>query len=455
MSIENVALTPSSAIPLSAPPLSRKKLLGFGLGSLGTGIFSTTPGVLLLYFLTDTLGVPAALAGLAVFLPKAWDVIADPVMGFISDRTRSRYGRRRPYLLAGAIGMAITYVFLFTVPVFASPLTSFWYVMILFALSATAYTVFAIPYVSMPAEMSADSGERTRIMAYRMSFAMAGAIVGSAGAPGLVHAFGGGRHGYSGMSIVVGGICAVAMLSAFLATRNVRLNESVVVEGGIGLQLAHALRNRHFRALALAYIMQIIGIGTLIAAAPYYASRILHDGEGLVGKMLLIMMGVATLSVSLWNLLAQRYGKKLSYYLAIVLLTASTGGMWWLSPGTPIGWLYGLLALIGLGFGAQQVLPFAMLTDVIHADPSGAGREGVTTGFWVAGEKFGLALGPLLAAIILQAGAFHEGLPAAAAQPPSALIAIRVAFSLVPAALLLTSVWLLTRYRLPTEGERH
>ncbi len=429
--------------------------MGFGLGSLGTGIFSTTPGVLLLYFLTDTLGVPAALAGLAVFLPKAWDVIADPIMGFISDRTRSRYGRRRPYLLAGAVGMAITYVFLFTVPVFASPINSFWYVMILFALSATAYTVFAIPYVSMPAEMSADSNERTRVLAYRMSFAMAGAIIGSAGAPALVHEFGGGRHGYAAMSIVVGLVCAAAMLSAFLATRHVRLSDSIVVEGGMGQQLVHTLRNRHFRALALVYIVQIVGIGTLIAAAPYYASRILHDGEELVGKMLLIMMGVATLSISLWNSLALRYGKKLSYYLAIVLLAASTAGMWFLSPTTPVGCLYALLAITGLGFGAQQVLPFAMLTDVIHADRTGAGREGVTTGFWVAGEKFGLALGPLLAGIILQAGGFHEGLSAAAAQPQSAIMAIRAAFSLVPAALLLTSVWLLTRYRLPSGGEGH
>jgi GPH family glycoside/pentoside/hexuronide:cation symporter len=442
-------------IPPSPSPLSGKRLLGFGLGSLGTGIFSTTPGVLLLYFLTDTLGVPAALAGLAVFLPKAWDVIADPIMGFISDRTRSRYGRRRPYLLAGAIGMAITYVFLFTVPVFASPITSFWYVMVLFALSATAYTVFAIPYVSMPAEMSADCNERTRILAYRMSFAMAGAIIGSAGAPGLVQAFGGGRHGYSGMSIVVGVVCAAAMLSAFIATRHVRLTESIVAKGGIGQHLAHTLRNRHFRALALVYIVQIVGIGALIAAAPYYASRILHDGEGLVSKMLLIMMGVATLSISLWNSLALRYGKKPSYYLAIALLAASTGGLWFLSPTTPVGYLYALLAVTGLGFGAQQVLPFAMLTDVIHADPTGAGREGVTTGFWVAGEKFGLALGPLLAGLILQAGGFREGLASAAVQPQSALMAIRVAFSLVPAALLLASIWLLTRYRLPTEGQNH
>lgn len=452
MNVEVLAPLGPAVEPSSPLPLSRKRLLGFGLGSLGTGIFSTTPGVLLLYFLTDTLGVPAGLAGLAVFLPKAWDVIADPMMGFISDHTRSRYGRRRPYLLAGAIGMAVTYVFLFTVPVFASPITSFWYVMILFALSATAYTVFAIPYVSMPAEMSADSNERTRIMAYRMSFAMAGAIVGAAVAPGLVQVFGGGRRGYSGMSIVVGIFCAAAMLSAFVATRRVRLTESTAAPGSIVQHLAQTLRNKHFRALALVYVVQIIGIGTLIAAAPYYASRILHEGEGLVGKMLLIMMGVATLSIFMWNSVARRYGKKLSYYSAIALLVSATVALWLLSPTAPMGYLYALMAVTGLGFGAQQVLPFAMLTDVIHADPAGAGREGVTTGFWVAGEKLGLALGPLLAGLVLQAGGFREGLAVAAAQPQAALVAIRLAFSLIPAALLLASAALLQRYRLEQEG---
>jgi len=171
--------------------------------------------VLLLYFLTDTLAVPAALAGLAVFLPKAWDVIADPLMG------TSPIGREAASADASlpahrALAMSVTYVFLFTVPAFESPLESFWYVMILFTLSATAYTVFAIPYVAMPAEMSEDSNERVRIVSYRMTFAMAGAIVGSAFAPWLVFAFGGGRHGYACMSLIVGAVCAAAMLAVFL-----------------------------------------------------------------------------------------------------------------------------------------------------------------------------------------------------------------------------------------------
>jgi len=438
--------THSTAAAADRPPLSRRTLLGFGFGSLGTGIFSTTPGVLLLYFLTDTLAVPAALAGVAVFLPKAWDVIADPIMGFISDRTQSRHGRRRPYLLAGALAMMVTYVFLFTVPVFASPISSFWYVMVLFTLSATAYTVFAIPYVAMPAEMSENSDERGRIVSYRMAFAMAGAIVGSAAAPWLVQAFGGGRHGYAMMSLVIGAVCAAAMLSAFFASRGVPLNAWAASDAGLLRQLLDTLGNGRFRALAVVYLVQILGIGTLVAAAPYYTSHVIGRGEGLVGGLFLVMMGMATLCVPLWNVLALHIGKKPSYFLAIALLTAAMLGLWWIPPAETTV-LYLAMAVIGLGFGAQQVLPFAMLTDVIHADPAGAGREGVTTGFWVAGEKLGLALGPLVAGLLLQVCGFREGSGAGVAQSPEAVIGIRLAFSLVPAALLLASAYLLTRVR--------
>ena len=149
--------------------LSRRVLLGYGIGSLGTGIYSSTPGVLLLFFMTDTLGIPASLAALGVSLPKLWDMLADPVVGGLSDRTRSRWGRRRPWLLGGSLLMLVSYIFLFTVPHFESMYASFLYVTGMFALSATAYAIFAVPYTAMAAEMSDSSQERVRIMAYRMT----------------------------------------------------------------------------------------------------------------------------------------------------------------------------------------------------------------------------------------------------------------------------------------------
>ena len=135
-------------------PLKRRVLLGYGIGSLGTGIYSSTPGVLLLFFMTDTLGIPASLAALGVSLPKLWDMVADPIVGGLSDRTRSRWGRRRPWLLGGGLLMLVSYIFLFTVPHFASTTASLLYVAGMFTVTATAYAIFAVPYTAMAAEMS-------------------------------------------------------------------------------------------------------------------------------------------------------------------------------------------------------------------------------------------------------------------------------------------------------------
>src|SRR5690349_12668366 len=136
--------------------VSRPIVLAFSIGSLGTGMYLTIPSLLLLYYLTDVLGVSPALAGLAVFVPRAWDILVDPVVGWASDRTRTRLGRRRPYLLAGAILTALSFIFLFSSPGFSSQTGRFAYVLAVYLISATAYSVFAVPYLSMPAEMSAD-----------------------------------------------------------------------------------------------------------------------------------------------------------------------------------------------------------------------------------------------------------------------------------------------------------
>ncbi len=145
-----------------------QSIVGYSVGSLGTGIYNSVPAVLLLYFMTDTLGIGAGLASLAIFLPKIWDVVTDPFMGWLSDNTRSKRGRRRPYLLVGAILMSVTFVFLFTVPDYETPFERFLYVLIVFTASATAYTVFAVPYITIPAEISDNHHERTKIMSWRM-----------------------------------------------------------------------------------------------------------------------------------------------------------------------------------------------------------------------------------------------------------------------------------------------
>src|ERR1041384_1403514 len=124
---------------------------GYALGSLVTGAFGTVPGLLLLPYLTDTLGVAAGIAGLLVLAPKAWDVLINPVAGRISDRTRTRWGARRPFLLAGGLALAVTFALIFAAPFGTSSAP---YAAVMFLLAATAFAFYQVPYVAMPAGMT-------------------------------------------------------------------------------------------------------------------------------------------------------------------------------------------------------------------------------------------------------------------------------------------------------------
>src|SRR3954469_24578647 len=153
--------------PAAGVGLPRRVRLGYATGSLGTGAFGTVPGLLLLPYLTDTLGVAAGLAGLLVLAPKAWDVVVNPLAGRLSDRTHTRWGARRPYLLGGGFALAVTFALIFAGG-FRGGAGAAW-VAVGFLLTATAFAFFQVPYVAMPAEMTDGYEERTRMMTWRVA----------------------------------------------------------------------------------------------------------------------------------------------------------------------------------------------------------------------------------------------------------------------------------------------
>lgn len=416
----------------------RSIAIAYSTGSLGTGMYLTVPSVLLLFYLTEVLAVAPALAGLAVFLPRLWDVITDPAMGWISDRTRSPLGRRRPWMLAGGVLTGVSLVLLFNAPASATGSAGFVWVLAVYILSATAYTLFAVPYLSMPAEMSESAEVRSGIMAWRMTFAMAGVLVGSALAPLLLEAFGGGRAGFSGMAWVLGPLCALAMLAAFFGTARAPVIASARLGATPGGSFRDALVNRPFRLLAFAYILQLGGLGTFTAATPYFVTYIAGRSEGAIATLFVALLGGTLMSMAGWHLLARRIGKPRAYVVAAVLAASGLAGIFLLAePGawTPVVWL---TALVGIGFGGLQLLPFAMLTDVIHAARSnGRDLAGILTGAWTAVEKGALALGPAILGLLLSLGGFISGL---AVQQESAALAIRAGLAGFPALLVLASV---------------
>lgn len=428
--------------------VSRLTKLAYSFGSIGTGIYLTVPGVLLLFYLSNVLGVPPALAGMAVFIPRLWDVITDPVMGWVSDRTRSPWGRRSPYLLLGAILTGLSFIFLFSAPDYGLPLHSFVYVLAIYILSATAYTVFAVPYIVMPAEMSSDTHERSSIMAYRMTFAMIGILAGSAAAPALVDVFGGGRDGFRGMSFVLGTICALSMLATFLGTRTVKLSAKVESSPPLLQGILLTFRVRHFKPLAIAYILQLAALGVFTAVAPFFVVEVMGSDESAMANLFLALLFGTLITLLLWSELGKRFGKVRAYFAAALLLV---GALFFSSfAHGPEDWtyLYICVFIVGVGFAGLQLLPFAMLTDLINREFA-ADRDlaGLMTGVWTAVEKGGLALGPLLVGAALSASGYTADNEL---QSEAAKLGIRFVFSVGPACLALISLVALSFFRDPT-----
>jgi GPH family glycoside/pentoside/hexuronide:cation symporter len=428
--------------------LSRSIDVGYAVGSIGTAAFATVPGLLLLYYLTNVLGVAAGLAGAVVLLPKFWDVLVNPLVGSLSDRTRTRWGSRRPWMLAGGLVLPVLFFLMFSAPA-GSPTASAAYVALLFLLSATAYACFQVPYLAMPAEITDDYDERSTLMSYRVALLALGILLAGAAAPAIVQAAGGGRNGYRLMSLFVAGLLTLGLVGAVVGTRRTRQLVEVRSEHSLIAQLRMSRGNRPFLVLLATFVMQALATGTMLAAVQYFSSYVLHR-PGASSILFVCLVAPAILVMPLWSRVSRRAGKLPGLVAASIIFAIGAGSL--LAGGVlPLPVVYVQVGLIGVGYAGMQMFPLSMLPDTIAADTArtGIGRAGVFTGLWTAGETAGLALGPGLLGLILALTGFvssEEG--RIVAQPDSARLGVLLGFSVVPAAIVVTSLFFARKYDL-------
>jgi glycoside/pentoside/hexuronide:cation symporter, GPH family len=431
----------------ATPRLRRGIHVGYALGSIGTAAFGTVPGLLLLYYLTDVLGVAAGVAGLVVFAPKAWDVVLNPWIGNRSDRTESRWGPRRPWMLAGGVTLPPLFVLVFAGPSTPAALAAVW-VAGAFLLAATAYGCFQVPYVAQPAEITDDPGERATLMSWRVAALALGILLAGAGAPAVVDAFGGGRGGYLAMSVFVALLLAGGMLGAVAGTRNAPTLTRVHSEGGLAAGLREAWRSRPFRVLLVGFVVQALGIGVMLAGVPYYSEQVL--GDPAAGTLLFVaLVAPAILVMPLWLRFSRRRGKR-SGLLAASLLFAGAAALLMVVQHGQTTAAIPLVVVVGIGYAGMQMFPLAMLPDVIAADEAASGerRAGVFTGVWTAAETLGLAVGPGLLGGLLALAGYVSSTGDDVAQSGTAVMAVRIGFTVLPAVLVLAAVPVFARYRL-------
>lgn len=446
---------PAAAVDAGRLPFGLR--LSFGIGSLGTATVLNSSSILLLFFMTNLLGIRPSVGGALLFASKVVDVLSNPLIGLLSDRTRTSIGRRRPYLLAGGILMTVAFVLVFTVPAEGPELFTAAYLLALMVLLSLGYATFTVPYLAVAAETTRTYDERTTIMAWRVVFVLLGSLVGTAVAPAIATPSGvGTRESFTTMAVALGGVILFSSLWCFRGTRRATFYEPDGASPGLGQQLRIALANRPFVVLSLAKLLQLVGVASVITCA-LYLTRYVLDIDGLQVALFFLTMSLAsTAAVPLWWWLARRFGKKQAYIAAVVLyaLTALT----WLLSGrvetTPdLVLVYGRAVLLGVGSGGLILLGVSMLPDTIEYDrlSSGARREGIFTGLWSAVEKGATAVGGLLIGLVLDLMGFVESTGAVVAQPDSALTGIVLGAAVLPAFFMLASLPLLARYPLTQE----
>jgi glycoside/pentoside/hexuronide:cation symporter, GPH family len=375
----------------------------YAMGSFGTGVFSTVPAVLLLYFCTETLHISGSIAAGLILIPKIWSILWDPFVGRWSDRSTSPWGRRCPFMVAGITGMVVSFVLLFNVPNLSPTATIMWVGICYFAL-ATLYSLYAVPYIALPAEVSDDQASLARLVSWRMVIVMIGILAGAAGAPMLVASGGGGRAGYGFMGWVIAGCCLVIMALplAMLRGRDAPAKARPSGEAAVSLisDMKSVLANARFRRLAIAYLAQATAFGAFSAIIPYVVTKGFGKTDGDISTALGVYLLATIIAVPAWSALGKRLGLRMALNVASLsyALGAFLIGILVL---TSASWTTALLvlAVAGIPFAGLQVLPFTLVGDVIRAE--GADAEGRFTGVWTATEKLGLSLGPALVGIAL------------------------------------------------------
>ncbi len=429
--------------------LTRRTIATYAIGSLGTGGFATLPGLVLVFYLTDTLGIAALAAGILVTVAKVWDVLIDPVIGARSDLSLARRGSRRPFMLIGAIALPVFFALTFAVPAGLGPVVSGVWVLLAFLITATAFSLFQVPYIALPAEIVSSYDDRTKLISARVVVLTIAILLFGAGGPEIRTAFADEYVGYLVMAIVAGLVIGIGMLIAsFSAPRGVAAEAPAFsILDNYRLGFAALKRSQPFRSLLFAFLLQGLATGLMLAGAQYVANWVLGTG---VTILFLALIAPALLFAPVWAIISKRIGKERSFVCASLLFGIAAASLT-LLVWFPGEWLYLPVALAGAGYAGMQSLPMSMLPDVISHDAAshGTGNAGTFGGVWTAGETTGMALGATVLTVVLAASGYLESVGGqVVAQPPSAIAGIILSFSVVPAVIIAASLFAFARYPL-------
>lgn len=390
------------------------------------------------------------LAGLAFFIGKLWDGINDPLMGILSDRTRSRFGRKRVYVLFGALPLALSFILLWMIPIGANQWLQFIMATVSLTIYATAYSVVVVPYMALVPVMTKDYDERTQITGLRAVLSSVGIILGG-GAAMLLSSF---TDEVFGLRMITIGFGLFTLLCLLIASRSVKDVErktgtdTAIMEFGIRKYLALTVERNVAILLSLKFL-GAIATGCISAAMPYYAEHILGDqGKSTIG--LTIYVVVSTIFIPVWNRLTKKFDKRRLLLIgnsasALVLVLMGFFGS---ENNLPIFYLG--CVLLGLAMSSYLLIPYSLVPDLVdyYEYKTGERHESVFFGLWITVHQLGISFaGLILGASLAIFGYSGE----AATQTGTASFAVRIAFGVIPGLFLVLSALVVQKYEVTRE----
>lgn len=444
----SVSTTPPPPVVPAPGRLSLTTRLAFGAGDFSPGTATLIISFFQLFFLTTVAGLDAGAAGAILFVARIWDAFTDPVMGWLTDRTRSPYGRRRPWLLFGAVPFGLVFFLQWVIPPGGDAVLIAYYTVAVILMS-TAFTVVGVPYTALTPELSDDYNERTTLNSFRFAFSIGGSLLGLTLHQTIVGLFPDVATGYLVAGMVLGLLMVMPFLWCFFGVRE-RFNAAASGESlSVWQQVTTAFRNRPYLFVIGIYLCSWLAVQITTAVLPFYITFWLQRPD-LQLPMILTVMGSTLVFLFVWGAVSARTGKRVVYIIGATLWIGVQGFLFFVQPGQ-IALAFGLAALAGVGVATAYLVPWSMMPDVIDYDEleSGQRREGIYYGFMVFAQKAGLGIGLFLVGVALANQGFVEE---ATSQPASALLAIRLMIGPAPTLLLLVGlvlVWLypLTRTR--------
>jgi GPH family glycoside/pentoside/hexuronide:cation symporter len=424
--------------------VSLKEKIGYGLGDLGFNFYWANIASFLLIFYTDVFGISAAVAGTMIFLTKIIDAFADTIMGAVADRTKTRFGKFRPYLIWASLPMVVAGVLTYTTPNLPEGGKLIW-AYCTFSLMMLIYTILNIPYSALSGVITANSQERTTLISFRFIAAFTGTIIVNYFTLDMVTFFGKGNAnlGWQLTMAIYGILAAIIFGLVFLSTRE-RVTPPPRQKTKVTGDLKDLFNNRPWTVLFILALIIMITITIRAGASMYYIKYYLNRPD--LTKYFLTLYGIAlTIGAAITPLLTKFMDKKRLMILAMSL-TGILSIVFFFLPKDCIWLVFAVNFLIGLALGPKSPLTFSMYADTADYTEWKTGRRATAMTFAAANfsHKLGWALASFIIGIVLSS----LGYVANTAQSDASQMGILLVISIIPGVIALIAAFIMRYYTL-------